>query len=91
MVLYFQEEEGFPHKELCVASSATNTTTLKGKIMKLISKEMKINTDTFQPEMIVTIAVPIEAMMDAQRFVGENEFFQIIGKEFCESISLVKE
>ena len=60
---------------------------MENKIMKLISKEMKINTDTFEPEMVVTIAVPIEVMMDAQNFVAENEFFKIIGKEFIQAIS----
>lgn len=80
--MYFQEEEGFPHKELCEASSASITTTLKGKIMKLISKELKINIDTFQPEMVVTVAIPLEIMQDSLAFNGEDELAKEVGQAF---------
>ena len=86
MVIYFQEEEGFPHKELCEASSASITTTLKGKIMRLINKEVKVNTDSFQPEMVVTVAIPIEIMQDSLAFNGEEQLAKEVGQAFLNAL-----
>lgn len=49
--------------------------------MKLIKKEVGIDDETFQPQMIVTIAIPLEVMQDTNS-INQEELEKIYGKEF---------
>ena len=49
--------------------------------MKLIKKEVGIDDETFQPQMIVTIAIPLEVMQDTNS-INQEELEKIFGKEF---------
>lgn len=49
--------------------------------MKLIKKEFGIDDVTFQPQLIVTIAIPLEVMQEANA-IDTEELEKIYGKEF---------
>ena len=51
--------------------------------MKLISRHIKMNPETFAPEMEVTLALPMEFAMDALCRT-EEEFENKLGKELIE-------
>ncbi len=51
--------------------------------MRLISRHIKMNPETFAPEMEVTLALPMEFAMDALCRT-EEEFENKLGKELIE-------
>jgi len=53
--------------------------------MKLIKKEMKMNEETFTPEMEVTLRLDLEALMD-QITVDENAYAKL-GKQLTDLVS----
>lgn len=50
--------------------------------MKLIKKEIKANPETFAPELLVTIALPLE-IIDPSNF-NESQSLEKIGSEFVD-------
>ena len=52
--------------------------------MRLISRHIKANPDTFAPEMVITVALPMELAMDTLVTMTEEEFQIKIGKELFE-------
>lgn len=47
--------------------------------MKILSREIKVNEDTFAPEMILTISMPMELAENALELMKQQE---PLGKEF---------
>lgn len=52
--------------------------------MKLISRHIKMNPDTFAPEMEIVLRIPMELAMDTLVTMTEEEFQNKIGKELFE-------
>ena len=50
--------------------------------MRLISCERVVNIDTFEPELILTLAIGIENVFDSNAFLGPNEADKIMGEKF---------
>lgn len=42
--------------------------------MKVLSKSFKINKDTFQPECVLTITIPMQLVSDTNGIVAEDGF-----------------
>ncbi len=49
--------------------------------MKLISRKIKMNPDTFEPEMEIVLTMPMELAMDTLVHMTEEEFENKLGKE----------
>ena len=49
--------------------------------MKLISRRIKMNPDTFAPEMEIVLTMPMELAMDTLVNMTEDEFKDKRGKE----------
>ncbi len=52
--------------------------------MRLIAKEMSVNPETFAPELVVTIGIPLEQKKDGEH--NENEEYRKIGKQLVELV-----
>lgn len=52
--------------------------------MKLISRHIKMNSDTFAPEMEIVLRLPMELAMDTLVTMTEGEFQNKLGKELFE-------
>ncbi len=50
--------------------------------MKLISKTLSVNGETFQPELIITMSIPLEPMLDSAATFDEDHAALTIGKAF---------
>ena len=50
-------------------------------MMELISKEVKMDPNTFAPVMRVTVELPLEIMRDGVALMGEDEVKMILGTE----------
>ena len=56
-------------------------------MIKLIEKKMVVDLETFQPIMHVTLAVPIEPMVDTQTLEGKDALYMKIGQAFVEAVN----
>mgnify|MGYP003342098131 CR=1 FL=1 len=54
--------------------------------MKLISRHIKMNPDTFAPEMEIVLRLPMELAMDTLVHMTEEEFKNKLGKELFEML-----
>ena len=54
--------------------------------MKLISRHIKMNPDTFAPEMEIVLRLPMELAMDTLVHMAEEEFTNKLGKELFEML-----
>jgi len=54
--------------------------------MKLISRHIKMNPDTFAPEMEIVLRLPMELAMDTLVHMTEEEFTNKLGKELFEML-----
>jgi len=52
--------------------------------MKLISRRIKMNPDTFAPEMEIVLTMPMELAMDTLVHMTEDEFKNELGKDLFE-------
>lgn len=52
--------------------------------MKLISRHIKMNPDTFAPEMEIVLRLPMELAMNTLVHMTEDEFKNKLGKELFE-------
>ena len=52
--------------------------------MRLISRHIKMNPDTFAPEMEIVLRLPMEIAMDTLVQMTEEEFKDKLGKELFE-------
>jgi hypothetical protein len=52
--------------------------------MRLISRHIKTNPDTFAPEMVITLALPMELAKDVLVDMTEEEFKNKLGRELFE-------
>ena len=55
-------------------------------MMKLISRRIKMNPDTFAPEMEIVLTLPMELAMDVLVTMTEEEFKTKLGKELFEML-----
>jgi len=49
--------------------------------MKLISRKVEMDTETFKPQLIVTVALDLELAQD-QMAKGPDEYFAQVGRDF---------
>jgi hypothetical protein len=54
--------------------------------MRLISRHIKMNPDTFAPEMEIVLRLPMEIAMDTLVHMTEEEFKNKLGKELFEML-----
>ena len=54
--------------------------------MKLVSVKKSINSETFAPEVILTIRIPIETVSDNLAIDGLDKTNTILGNEFSQMI-----
>lgn len=54
--------------------------------MKLISKQLKMNPDTFAPEMEIVLRLPMEIVIDTAVQMTDEEFQNKLGKELFEML-----
>jgi hypothetical protein len=54
--------------------------------MRLISRHIKMNPDTFAPEMEIVLRLPMELAMDTLVHMTEEEFKTKLGKELFEML-----
>lgn len=54
--------------------------------MRLISRHIKMNPDTFAPEMVITLALPMELAVDTLVHMTEEEFKNKLGRELFEML-----
>jgi hypothetical protein len=54
--------------------------------MRLISRHIKMNPDTFAPEMEIVLRMPMELAMDTLVTMTEEEFQNKLGKELFEML-----
>lgn len=54
--------------------------------MRLISRHIKMNPDTFAPEMEIVLRLPMELAMDILVTMTEEEFTNKLGKELFEML-----
>lgn len=54
--------------------------------MKLISRHIKMNPDTFAPEMEIVLRLPMELAMDTLVHMTEEEFKNKLGRELFEML-----
>ncbi len=52
--------------------------------MKLISRKIKMNHDTFAPEMEIVLTMPMEMAMDTLVRMTEEEFKNKLGRDLFE-------
>jgi hypothetical protein len=52
--------------------------------MKLISRHIKMNPDTFAPEMEIVLTLPMELAVDTLVHMTEEEFKNKLGRELFE-------
>ncbi len=52
--------------------------------MRLVSRHIKANPDTFAPEMLITIALPMELAKDVLVDMSEEEFKNKLGHDLFE-------
>jgi len=52
--------------------------------MRLVSRHIKMNPDTFAPEMEITLALPMELAVETLTKMTEEEFKNKLGKELFE-------
>ena len=50
-------------------------------MMKLISREIKVNEDTFKPQLIVTVALDMQLAQD-HLDKDRDEYFAQVGRDF---------
>jgi len=53
-------------------------------MMKLISRKIKMNPDTFAPEMEIVLTMPMELAMDTLVHMTEEEFKSKLGRDLFE-------
>ena len=53
-------------------------------MMKLISRKIKMNPDTFAPEMEIVLTMPMEMAMDTLVHMTEEEFKNKLGRDLFE-------
>ncbi len=58
--------------------------------MKLISRHIKMNPDTFAPEMEIVLRLPMELAMDVLVTMTEEEFKNKLGQELFELLRTKK-
>ena len=56
--------------------------------MRLISRHIKMNEDTFAPEMEIVLRLPMELVMDTLVTMTEEEFTNKLGKELFELLRI---
>jgi hypothetical protein len=54
--------------------------------MKLISRRIKANPDTFAPEMEIVLTLPMELAVDTLVHMTEEEFTNKLGRELFEML-----
>ncbi len=54
--------------------------------MKLISRHIKMNPDTFAPEMEIVLRIPMELAVDTLVTMTEEEFQNKLGRELFEML-----
>ena len=54
--------------------------------MRLISRHIKANPDTFAPEMEIVLRLPMELAMDTLVHMTEEEFKNKLGRELFEML-----
>ena len=54
--------------------------------MRLISRHIKMNPDTFAPEMEIVLRLPMELAMDTLVHMTEEEFKNKLGRELFEML-----
>ncbi len=54
--------------------------------MRLISRHIKANPDTFAPEMVITLVLPMELAKDVLVDMTEEEFKNKLGRELFEML-----
>ncbi len=52
--------------------------------MRLISRHIKANPDTFAPEMVITLAIPMELAKEVLVNMSEEEFKNKLGHDLFE-------
>lgn len=52
--------------------------------MKLITKQMAMNDQTFAPELHITVSVPVELLQDKVAQHGIETVYADIGRQFIE-------
>ena len=52
--------------------------------MRLISRHIKANPDTFAPEMVITVALPMELAKEVLVDMNEDEFKNKLGHDLFE-------
>lgn len=52
--------------------------------MRLIEKRVKTNPETFTPEILVTVALPLELIRDNTAMYGEEVAFEKISAAFID-------
>lgn len=55
-------------------------------MIKLIEKKMSVDPETFQPMMYVTLALPVEPMVDTHALGGEATLYMKVGQAFIEAV-----
>ena len=54
--------------------------------MRLVSRHIKANPDTFAPEMLITVALPMELAKEVLVDMSEEEFKNKLGRELFEML-----
>ena len=52
--------------------------------MRLVDRRIKMNPDTFAPEMVITVALPMELAKDVLVDMTEDEFKNKLGHDLFE-------
>ena len=55
--------------------------------MKLLRKETRFNDTTYQPEVILTFAVPLEPICEAKSNMSTDELSAMLGKAFLDAMT----
>lgn len=55
--------------------------------IKLRSKSLKMDSETFQPYLWVTVGIPLEAATDKISEYGEATVYEAIGRELAELVT----
>lgn len=54
--------------------------------MKLISTELRVDNDTLQPMIRVTLDMPLEPIVDQEALEGEDELHRMMGEKLCKAM-----
>ncbi len=54
--------------------------------MRLVDKKMSLNTTTMSPELVITVALPIEALSDGNVLLTDEAYETQLGKELLKLI-----